>query len=425
SPRWILPTGLISGRMRINRSKVETCKETHNLNWAGRPAHMTYRATMQAAALQAPTSQVFRITEEFDRHWSALAIPMEKAETETSGERYKLLLSCPSGLLPSQVSVVFDGDYDRIPHPDINLENSVSEIWDQRVHKNPSLYNGTKFRYGKHIWHDGGGSNQEPHLCFCVDDAIRCQHTSSPLGNGAIVETSDKKILVLQRSNNVGEFPGHFVFPGGHPEGLSGPNPPQEVGLVSHHHEDLTDSKVINDKVSHEMFDSIVREVVEEIGVPSASLHEQVFIGISCRVLNVRPTAFFFMKCSLSSKEVQKLYATAQDSFESTQLFTVPMIDLENMASKMPGCHEGGLALYKLMVEAVKNVKSAHLWRVGGGVYERESKKRVRRFCWLGFFMPRCLWRRWLVAVVQNNLTHKVFLSTLLLSVPNFLTTHS
>lgn len=55
-------------------------------------------------------------------------------------------------------------------------------------------------------------------LCFCVDDAIRCQHTSSPLGNGAIVETSDKKILVLQRSNNVGEFPGHFVFPGGHPE---------------------------------------------------------------------------------------------------------------------------------------------------------------------------------------------------------------
>lgn len=55
-------------------------------------------------------------------------------------------------------------------------------------------------------------------MCFSVDDAIQCQHTSSPLGNGAIVETSDKKILVLQRSHNVGEFPGHFVFPGGHPE---------------------------------------------------------------------------------------------------------------------------------------------------------------------------------------------------------------
>ena len=54
-------------------------------------------------------------------------------------------------------------------------------------------------------------------ICFS-DDSVRCQHTSSPLGNGAIIETSDRKILVLKRSNNVGEFPGHFVFPGGHPE---------------------------------------------------------------------------------------------------------------------------------------------------------------------------------------------------------------
>lgn len=51
-----------------------------------------------------------------------------------------------------------------------------------------------------------------------VDDSLRCQHTSSPLGNGAVVETADKKVIVLQRSNNVGEFPGYFVFPGGHPE---------------------------------------------------------------------------------------------------------------------------------------------------------------------------------------------------------------
>lgn len=57
---------------------------------------------------------------------------------------------------------------------------------------------------------------------FSPDDSVLCQHTSSPLGNGAVVETIDNKILVLQRSNNVGEFPGHFVFPGGHPEVLNG-----------------------------------------------------------------------------------------------------------------------------------------------------------------------------------------------------------
>ncbi|XP_050369910.1 nudix hydrolase 9 isoform X1 [Argentina anserina] len=291
------------------------------------------------------------------------------AETETETRPYKLLLSCPSGLSPSQVSVVFDELYDRIPHPDINLENSISEIWDQRVQRNPSLYNGTKFRHRHHIWYNRG-PNQESHVCLHLgltdyrtfvgtnlnplwekflapseDDAIQCQHTSSPMGNGAIVETSDKKVLVLQRSHNVGEFPGHFVFPGGHPE-------PQEVGIISHHHKDLTDLELLNKKVSQEMFDSIVREVVEEIGVPSDSLYEHVFIGISRRVLNVRPAAFFFMKCSLSSKEIQQMYTTAQDSFESTQLYTVSMMELENMASKMPGCHEGGFALYKLMVEA-------------------------------------------------------------------------
>ncbi|KAA8543924.1 hypothetical protein F0562_021899 [Nyssa sinensis] len=262
---------------------------------------------------------------------------------------FKLLLSCPSGLSPSQVSVVFDELYDRIPHTDINLENSISETWDQRILQSSSLFNGNKFRYGGHILH---GTNLSPlwekFLVPSEDDCRQCQHTSSPVGNAAIVETSDKRILVLQRSNNVGEFPGHFVFPGGHPE-------PQEVGIVSHHYDkDLNNFELINRKVSQEMFDSIIREVVEEIGVPAASLCNPVFIGISRRVLNVRPAAFFFIKCGLQSKEIQQLYASAQDGYESTQLYTFSMNDLESIASKMPGCHQGGFALYKLMLEAAK-----------------------------------------------------------------------
>lgn len=286
---------------------------------------------------------------------------------------YKLLLSCPHGFSSSQVSVVFDESYDRVPHPDTNLENSISEIWDSRVQNNKSLFNGQKFRYGGHIMRGEGGSSVESHVClhlgltdyrtfvgtnlnplwekFLVpseDDVIQCQHTASPLGNGAVVETSDKKILLLQRSNNVGEFPGHFVFPGGHPE-------PQDAGITSHPC-GSTDSEFINQKVSQEMFDSITREVVEEIGVPAESLCNPLFIGISRRRLNVRPAAFFFIKCSLQSNEIQQLYSTAQDGYESTQLFAVSMIELENMASKMPGCHQGGFALYKLMVEAMNNI---------------------------------------------------------------------
>ncbi|KAL1361692.1 hypothetical protein HN51_010026 [Arachis hypogaea] len=279
---------------------------------------------------------------------------------------FKLLVSCPSPLSPSQVSASFSADYDRVPHPDTVLENTISQIWEQRAQNNKSLFNGNKFRYGGYELKDGGGSNHEPHLClhlgltdyrtfvgtnlsplwerFLVpseDDPILCQHTSSPLGNGAVVETIDKKIIVLQRSNNVGEFPGHFVFPGGHPE-------PQEIGITSHQH----GKESVNNEVSREMFDSIVREVVEEIGVPASSLSIPAFIGISRRDLNVRPAAFFFIRCNLDSEEVQKLYSNAQDGYESTQLYAVSVVELESMTSRMPGCHRGGFALYKLMVEA-------------------------------------------------------------------------
>ncbi|RZB74793.1 Nudix hydrolase 9 isoform G [Glycine soja] len=175
---------------------------------------------------------------------------MEKEASSTDDpSSFTLLVSCPSGLSPSQVSVAFSDAYDRIPHSDVILENTISEIWKQRSQKNNSLFNGKKFRYGGCVLHakDGSDHECEPHLClhlgltdyrtfvgtnlsplwerFLVpseDDSVLCQHTSNPLGNGAVVETNDNKILVLQRSDNVGEFPGHFVFPGGHPEVFNG-----------------------------------------------------------------------------------------------------------------------------------------------------------------------------------------------------------
>ncbi|PIA38860.1 hypothetical protein AQUCO_02700215v1 [Aquilegia coerulea] len=291
------------------------------------------------------------------------------SSSSSPSSSYKLLLKCPLGLTLDQVSVDFSSCYDRTPHSDKNLENSISETWNQRIQQTPSLFNGAKFRYGGYSLHNVDGSNQKSRVClhlgltdyrtfmgtnlstkweeFLVpseDDSVRCQHTSSPLGNGAVVETLDKKIIVLQRSENVGEFPGYFVFPGGHPE-------PQEIGISGHEYvKDLTDSELTKRKLSQEMFESIIREVVEEIGVPVPYLSDPIFIGISRREFNARPAAFFFLKCSLESKEIQKLYSTAQDGYESVQLFTVSRSELEKMATKMPGCHRGGWALYELLM---------------------------------------------------------------------------
>ncbi|XP_070003599.1 nudix hydrolase 9-like isoform X2 [Nicotiana sylvestris] len=139
---------------------------------------------------------------------------MENEIRSDDGHAFKLLLSCPSGLSPSQVSVEFD-QLDMIPYQASDLRNSISE------------YGGCNFSMGN-------DSKQEPHVClhlsltdyrtfvgtnlgpiwerFVVpseDDCEQCQHISSPLGYGAVVETSDIRILVLQRSNKVGEFPGY------------------------------------------------------------------------------------------------------------------------------------------------------------------------------------------------------------------------
>ncbi|KAK8956583.1 Nudix hydrolase 9 [Platanthera zijinensis] len=202
----------------------------------------------------------------------------ESAALMDQGSAFTLLLSCPDGIPSSRVHVDFSASYDRIPHPDVNLEDSVNEIWTCRTEKNQSLYNGQKFR-------------------------------------------------------------------------------PEEIGISTHQtKKNSTDHEALIDKISQEMFNGIIREVVEEIGVPAESLNDPLFIGISRRDLNVRPAAFFFVSCNLKSQEIQQLYSGAQDGYESTRLYAVSTDELLKMSETMPGCHRGGYALYELMTEA-KNAR--------------------------------------------------------------------
>lgn len=279
---------------------------------------------------------------------------------------YDLLLACPSGLTRSQLQIDFGSSYDRVPHPDLDLEGAIEKIWEERKQANPSLFTASKFRYGGHKILRAE-EKESHHVCLCLgltdyktfvgtnlcskweaflnyseDDVERCKYTASPLGNGAVVETRDNCILVLKRSEHVGEFPGHFVFPGGHSE-------PWEIGICGHTNSSMDNVAELNTKIAEEMFNGITKEVVEETGVPPSSLSDPLFIGISRRVLNVRPTAFFFMRCSLSSLEVFQFYKHAQHGFESTQLLSSTKDNLPSAARNMPGCHQGGAALYEMM----------------------------------------------------------------------------
>eukprot|EP00250_Pteridium_aquilinum_P004504 c14704_g1_i1 orf=104-997(+) len=283
------------------------------------------------------------------------------------GGAFEILVACPSGLAPSQLQIDFSSSYDRVPHPDVDLEGGIEKVWAKRSQANPSLYNASKFRYGGYKLLPPN-QNEGDHVCLCLgltdyktfvgtnlsteweaflkcskgnaDDVERCKHTASPLGNGAIVETEDNNILVLKRSEHVGEFPGYLVFPGGHSE-------PQEIGVFGH--PDLGSIVELNTKITEEMYTGITREVVEETGVPAPFLSNPIFIGVSRRVLHARPTAFFFVKCTLSISDVLQFYKHAHHKFESTQLLGITKDDLPSAAAQMPGCHQGGAALFKLM----------------------------------------------------------------------------
>ncbi|KAL2644806.1 hypothetical protein R1flu_012393 [Riccia fluitans] len=292
---------------------------------------------------------------------------VSKSQSEVKEMDFDLLLICPVPLGRSDLSVDFGSAYDRQAHPDPELEQAINKIWEQRVAAQPSLFNGSKFRYGgfrevrdselkipikvslclgltdyRTFTGTNLSSKWQEFLVPSGDDLERCRHTGDPLGNAAVVETTDGKIVVLQRSADVGEFPGTLVFPGGHPE-------PEEAGIKSHKESESTNKEELEKKITEEMFEGIIREVVEETGIPASSMTDPVFMGCSRRKQNVRPAVFFYLRTALTSTQVLSNYQHAEHSYESTALYTLSPEELVEVAKRMPGCHQGGAALYQLL----------------------------------------------------------------------------
>ena len=156
----------------------------------------------------------------------------------------------------------------------------------------------------------------------------RYRHLSNALGNGAIVTTSDARMVMLRRGSAVGEAPGTDVFPGGHAE-------PEECA-------DWTD-----EGVARELHGSVIREVTEETGIPADTLSPLVFLGVSRRTEHARPCAFYAASTTLSAAEVAACFEGRESRAEVVGI-AFPRIprDADALAATMPGCHVGGLALF-------------------------------------------------------------------------------
>ncbi|XP_022256592.1 nucleoside diphosphate-linked moiety X motif 22-like [Limulus polyphemus] len=258
-----------------------------------------------------------------------------KSKTDSKGtmdiENLELIkcIQNNEGIQKNQVVVLFSNLYNRIKHP--SLENLIDKHWEEQKKKNPTLFDGLKFRF--HTLHTVYGPNEsemkiqlllgltsyKDFLGTCCspftekfledgrkDFGNHCTYMSQSLGIGALVETTNHDFIFIKRSHNCGEYPGCLDRPGGHPE-------PEEVfkSLVKNENLELTEtpSDVPSDLVVKEIFSSILREVRDEVNIPLDYLSEPWLMGFVCNnSTGGRPTAEFYISCSLATADVLARY---------------------------------------------------------------------------------------------------------------------
>lgn len=305
-----------------------------------------------------------------------LSAPAGMAGADVDVADFELLLVAPQGLREHDLLVECDTAHDRRPLSAAD-EQAIEQTWERRLSANPALFNGTKFRFARVAGLEPARASDRARLCLGVTDyksflGTNCSpdwrrllaaspadawHLASPLGNAAVVETSDHCVVLLRRSGNVGEVPHSVVMPGGHPE-------PEMVEVASlaqwkEHGAEAASSADWHERVRRELWDAVLREVVEETGVPRASLQPPLCIGVGRRALHHRPVMHFVVRCELPSAQVRRLYATggAVHRFESEEILFLEQEELVREALgggalPMPGCHRGGVELYRLHLEA-------------------------------------------------------------------------
>nr|XP_054759835.1 uridine diphosphate glucose pyrophosphatase NUDT22-like [Lytechinus pictus] len=275
----------------------------------------------------------------------------------------------PMGIPKQSIHVVLSKDYNRSILPE--HEKHLEEIWQQRLSKNPHLYNGSKFRFHDILEDpaEGGVSfhlgltdyrefqvtnwapNAEELLQLGSKDMGRTQaYMSDPLGVGSFVLTADGFVIFIRRSSRVGEAVGLWDIPGGHPE-------PKEVKGGSANLNDMTINDLDPAAVVDEIFQSTLNEIRDEINIPLEHLSEPVLMGVALNhTSSGRPSSEYFVKCDLPSKEVKRLYqlggAEADESsgLKLVSIKDIPSLPSSAMWSEMCPSGKGCVLLYNSLM---------------------------------------------------------------------------
>jgi hypothetical protein len=167
-------------------------------------------------------------------------------------------------------------------------------------------------------------------------------HFSDALGVEAALETSDGGLVLLRRAAGVVGSVGKFNGPSGHPEPelvkiktVSRRAAPEEetkrhtraaarreVPSGSKSDSSRTSSRTYDDLVREELFASVLREIAEETGVPSASLSPPRLVG-AMRDEFGKPDLLFRVATAFTSRQVVAAARRARDAWESDAVVVV------------------------------------------------------------------------------------------------------
>ncbi|GIY84901.1 uridine diphosphate glucose pyrophosphatase NUDT22 [Caerostris darwini] len=228
------------------------------------------------------------------------------------------------GLDQSSVEVEWRAEYGRKTLPFIN--KAIENEWDKKMKVCAALWNGTKFRLHKiELWRETTSNFPRVKLflgptCYkdfigtnCVPESKQLiqkgiqeygnsqAYLSDPLGNGALIVTRDNNIIFMRRSKQCAEFPFMIDRPGGHPEPDDVINKAEKTNL-----QDVDSSMLLE-----ELFDSVLKEVTEEINIPSKNLASPILLGVSYNPITLKtPSLEFYVRCNLSTVEIIEYYKT-------------------------------------------------------------------------------------------------------------------
>eukprot|EP00871_Galdieria_phlegrea_P000904 jgi/Galph1/1814/GphlegSOOS_G493.1 len=280
------------------------------------------------------------------------------------GWKICFVIEPPASCNDGRLKIKFHSDNNRLPHPDKVVEETIKDMWKKRKDSMGNMWNALKFRLDKYTVRDisgktvvtldlgvteyasyQGSSALASPLTFLMspEKGSPEKHLSRSLGNAAIVVTTDKYIVLLERSSKVGEGAGRWVLPGGHPE-------PSRVSIPETY---LSESfKGSNDTcvaIERELYMSISLEVEEEIGLYSSEMSPIQLIGMVQRERDLRPVLLGHTKITLTRGEIEARFCCEDIDNEASRILFFHLDNVQNFYLQheilMPE-HRGALQLY-------------------------------------------------------------------------------